>query len=145
MTNFVEKHDFLYSSQYDFHKRHSTQHAILDMISDIQSNMNQQLLSCRVFIDLKKAFDAVNDDILLNKLNHYGFRGIVNDWFSSSLKNLTQTTQIGQYISDEAYISCGIPQGSVLGPLLFLLYINDIQNCSNKLRFYLFADDMNIL
>ena len=107
--------------------------------------MNQRLLSCGVFIDLKKAFDTVDHEILLYKLNHYGFRGFVNDWFSSYLNNRTQTAQVGQHISDKAIITCGVPQGSILGPLLFLLYVNDIHKCSNKLRFYLFADDTNIL
>ena len=104
--------------------------------------MNQRLLSCGVFLDLKKAFDTVDHEILLNKLNYYGFRGIVNDCFSSYINNRTQTTQIGQHISDKAKITCGVPQGSVLviGPLLFLLYVNDIHKCSN-----LFADDTNIL
>ena len=107
--------------------------------------MNQRLLSCGVFIDLEKAFDTVNHDILLDKLNHYGFRGIVNDWFSSYLKNRTQTTTVGRHVSDKAAVGCGVPQGSILGPLRFLLYVNDIHRCSNKFRFYLFADDTNIL
>ena len=93
-----EQHDLLYPSQYGFRKGHSTQHAILDIINGIQANMNQRLLSCGVFIDLKKAFDTVDHEILLNKLNHYGFRGIINDWFSSYLNNRTQTTQVGQHI-----------------------------------------------
>ena len=103
------------------------------------------MLSCGVFIDLKKAFDTVDQDVLLDKLNYYGFRGIINSWFSSYLKNRTQTTQVDRHISDKAVVGCGVPQGSVLGPLLFLLYVNDIHRCSNKLRFYLFADDTNIL
>ena len=97
---------------------------MLDIIDDIQTNMNQRLLSCGVFIDLKKAFDTVDHAILLNKLNHYGFRGIVTDWFSGYLNNRTQTTQVGQHFSDKANITCGVPQGSVFGPLL-LLYVNN--------------------
>ena len=97
---------------------------MLDIIDDIQTNMNQRLVSCGVFIDLKKAFDTFDHAILLNKLNHYGFHGIVTDWFSWYLNNCTQTTQVGQHISDKANITCGVPQGSVLGPLL-LLYVNN--------------------
>ena len=105
MTSYIEQHNLLYPSQYGFRKGHSTQHAILDIINDIQANMNQRLLSCGVFIDLKKAFDTVDHEILLKKLNHYGFRGITNDWFSSYLSNRTQTTQVGQHISDKAIIT----------------------------------------
>ena len=140
LTSYIEKHDLL-----NFRKGHSTQHAILDIVNDIQSNMNRRLLSCGTFIDLKKAFDTVDHDVLLDKLNHYGFRGIINSWFSSYLKKRTQTTQVDHFISDKAVVGCAVPQGSVLGPLLFLLYVNDIHRCSNKLRFYLFADDTNIL
>ena len=145
MRDFIEKRSLLYSSQYGFRQAHSTQHAILDMVETIQTNMDKKLFSCGVFIDLKKAFDTVNHTILLDKLNYYGFRGIVNQWFSSYLSNRTQSTEIGSHISSKLNINCGVPQGSVLGPLLFLLYINDIQYCSSKLQFFLFADDTNAL
>ena len=122
MRDSIEKRSLLYSSQYGFRQAHSTQHAILDMVETIQTNMDKKLFSCGVFIDLKKAFDTVNHTILLDKLNYYGFRGIVNQWFSSYLSNPTQTTEIGYHISSQLNINCGVPQGSVLGPLLFLLY-----------------------
>ena len=124
---------------------HSTQHAIIDIVNAIQANMNQGLYSCGVFIDLKKAFDTVNHNILLDKLNFYGLRGLINQWFSSYLNDRTQTAQIADHISNKASISFRFPQGSVLGPLLFLLYVNDIHQCSTKLKFYPFADDTNIL
>ena len=115
MTSYIKKHELLYSSQYGFRKGHSTQHAILDIV-DIQTNMNQR--SCEVSIDLKKAFDTVDHDILLDKLNRYGFRGLINDWFSSYVKNRRQTTQVGHHISDKVAVGCGVTQGSILGPLL---------------------------
>ena len=87
----------------------------------------------------------MNHTILLDKLNYYGFRGILNQWFSSYLSNRTQTTEIGSHISSKLNMNCGVPQGSVLGPLLFLLYINDIQYCLSKLQFFLFADDNDAL
>ena len=124
----LEKNNLLFSSQYGFCKGHSTQHAILDIVNAIQTNMNQGLFSCGVFIDLKKAFDTVDHNILLYKLNHYDFHGIFKDWFTSYLNNRMQSTQIGPYISNKANVSCDIPQGSVIGPLLFycmlMTYIN---------------------
>ena len=81
--------------------------------------MDKRLLYCGVFIDLKKAFDTVDHKILLDKLYHYGFRGIINKWFSSHLEAQTQKTQIGSFMSPEQNITFGVPQGSVLGPLLF--------------------------
>ena len=111
LTSYIKKHELLYSLQYGFRKEHSTQHAILHIVNDVQTNMNQRLLSCGVFIDLKKTFDTVDYDILPDKLNHYGFRGIIDDCFSSYLKNRTQTTQVGQHISDKAVFGYRVPQG----------------------------------
>ena len=145
MMNYIEKHNWIYSSQYGSRKGHSTQHAILDIVNAIQANMNQGLYSCGVFIDLKKVFDTVDRNILRDKLNFYGFRGLINQCFSSYLNNRTQTTQIADHISNKATIGFGVPKSSNLGPLLFLLYVNDIHQYSTKLKFYLFADDANIL
>ena len=123
LIKFVNKHNILYSSQYGFRSRHSTQHATLEILNDILSNFDKGQFTFCLFIDLKKAFDTVNYDILLSKLENYGFRGVVNDWFKSYLIGTRQYKTVNGYISDSHQTLCGVPQGSVLGPLLFLLYI----------------------
>ena len=111
-------------------------HAILDIINQIENNVDNKMYSCAIFIDLKKAFDTVDHSILLQKLDHYGVRGVINDWFASYLLGRQQTTQIGvKNISKKEAILSGVPQGSVLGPLLFLVSINDISNSSDQLKF----------
>ena len=119
MMHFINVKNILFSAQYGFREGFSTEHAIVDIVSAIQSNMDKRLFTCGIFIDLKKAFDTVNHQILLNKLNHYGFRGIINNWFESFLRDRSQTLEINKLISDTAPKSNGVPQGSILGPLLF--------------------------
>ena len=97
-----------------------------------------------MFLDFSKAFDTVNHAILLQKLEQYGIRGLPLKWFDSYLSNRKQYVSIQNSKSSEQTIICGVPQGSLFGPLLFLIYINDISNSSEKLSFRLFADDTNI-
>ena len=145
LKSFLEKYNPLFENQYGFRERRSTQHAIIDIVNQIQIKMDQKMYLCGIFIDLQKAFDTVNHFIILRKLEHYGIRGIVNDWFRSYLLDRKQTVQVGNNTSDNETTLAGVPQGSVLGPLLFLIYVNDIYKASNKLKFCLFADDTNIL
>ena len=99
----------------------------------------------RNFIDLQKAFDTASQEILLEKLNHYGIRSKENNWFRSFLTNRKQYVSINGFFSQTKIVRCGVPQGSTLGPLLFLIYINDLNNALDKCRVHHFADDTNLL
>ena len=114
------------------------------MTEAIRNTIDNQKYGCGVFIDLKKAFDTVNHSILLRKLEHYGIRGVALDWFTSYLLDRKQYVSVEGHISRYCEITCGVPEGSVLGPLLFLIYINDLPSVSKSVAFYLFADDTNI-
>ena len=96
------------------------------------------------FIELRNAFDTVNHFMLLKKMDHYGIRGIALDCFSSYLTEKKQFESVNDHISDYPDICCGVPQGSVLGPLLFPIYINDLPNVSSSYHSIFFADDTNI-
>uniref|UniRef100_A0AAX7V8P7 Reverse transcriptase domain-containing protein n=1 Tax=Astatotilapia calliptera TaxID=8154 RepID=A0AAX7V8P7_ASTCA len=107
--------------------------------------MDNKRYALGVFLDLKKAFDTVNHEILLKKLEKYGFRGVVLEWLKSYVGNRQQYVQINEYKSNLMDIACGVPQGSVLGPKMFIMYLNDICRVSEILKFVIFADDTNIL
>ena len=145
LKSFIDSNGILFSEQYGFRDKHSTQHAVLDIVNAIQENIDHNVFSCGIFLDFKKAFDTVDHSVLLQKLHYYSVRGTAHNWFTSYLDGRTQTTQINSKISSKQNLTCGVPQGSVLGPLLFLLYINDIYTTSSKFKFHLFADDTDLL
>ena len=139
-VSFLNKNSILIPTQYGFRNSHSTTHALLDVVNNAYNNINDNNFTALIFIDLKKAFDTVNHSILIRKLSHYGIRGIANDLFSSYLHDRKQFVKIENVKSDMKVTEYGVPQGSALGPLLFLLYVNDLSSCSsNSPR--LFADD----
>ena len=127
-----------------FKKNHSIDHALVSLTESVKNTLDNKRLGCGFFIDIQRAFDTVNHKILLSKLEHYVIRGCALEWFRSYLSDRKQYVSVNGKSSSLLTISCGVPQGSVLGPLLFLVYINDLPTASKKLTFYLFADDTNI-
>lgn len=144
LCEFLEKFNMLTECQFGFRKSYSTSIPLLNMYDCISDVMDKGYIPIGIFIDLSKAFDTLDHNILLYKLNHYGVRGQALDWFRSYLTNRVQYTLFEGVLSDSVELSCGVPQGSILGPLLFLLYVNDIVNSSNIMKFWLFADDTNL-
>ena len=141
---FIDKFSLFTNDQFGFRTGRSTSDAILNLTNYLNGCFNENKFSLGIFIDLRKAFDTVNHGILLNKLVCYGIRGIAASWFHSYLCNRLQRVRVGSKLSKYKTINIGIPQGSILGPLLFLLYINDMPNISNSLKFTLFADDTTL-
>jgi exonuclease III len=144
LDNFLTRFHILHNNQYGFRKHHSTDLALLDIYNKISSSLALNHHTIGIFLDLSKAFDTINHDILLSKLHHYGIRGLALDLLSSYLSDRFQFTSFDSHLSDRLPVSCGVPQGSILGPLLFLLYVNDIPSSSKHFSFVLFADDTNI-
>ena len=119
-------------------------HALLTFIDKVAHAIDDVSHTIGVFLDLSKAFDTINHDILIYKLRHYGVRGNALDWFRDDLTNRKQFVSINGCDSQLKQISCGVPQGSLLGPLLFIVYINDLHNSSQILSFICYADDSNL-
>ena len=144
MYNFLNEHSILFSNQFGFRKNNSTSTALIQITEKIKESIDKSKYGCGIFIDLPKAFDSVNHSILLSKMEHYGVRDTALEWFKSYLSNRKQYVYSNGESSQLKDITCGVPQGSVLGPLLFLIYMNDLPNISKLLQFFLFADDTNI-
>ena len=134
----------LYDYQFGFRKYHSTSLALIDVMDDIYQRLDNGNIVIGIYLDLQKAFDTVDHSILLAKLYNYGIRGNVYNWFKDYLYDRQQFVSIKGINSDTASVLYGVPQGSVLGPLLFLIYVNDIYSCIDDATVKLFADDTNL-
>ena len=133
VCDFLHKNDVLFEHHFGFQRNKSTNQAILDIYSNLFESIEKKKCSCCILLDFAKAFDTVDHEILLRKLDYYGIRGTALNWFKSYLCNRSQCVSIDGQLSDELNITHGVPQGSVLGPLLFLLDSNDIPLSSNIL------------
>jgi hypothetical protein len=142
--SFININNILYKYQFGFREKHSTNLALITLIDKIASAIDNGDIFLGVFLDLKKAFDTVNHNILLHKLFKYGIRGIAFNWFQDYLRGRKQFVSFNDAESSRLTIKCGVPQGSILGPLLFLLYINDIKDVSNVVTPIVFADDTSL-
>ena len=145
LYNFLESNNSLYALQFGFRKKFSTTQALLTLTENVKQEIDNGNFGCGIFIDFQKAFDTVDHNILLNKLSYYGIRGKSNDWFKTYLYQRKQYVSINGFNSDLSEIRCGVPQGSVLGPLLFLIYINDLYTSIKFCKTHHFADDTNLL
>ena len=144
LCEYLDNLNTFYPLQFGFRKKkHSTNHALINMTESIKSKIDNGNYGCDVFTDLKKAFNT-NHSVLLKKMEHHGIRGIALNWFTCYLSNRKQYVSVNLHTCEYLNISCGVPQGSVLGSLSFLIYINNLPDVSKHLRFYLSADDTNI-
>ena len=144
LLSFLNKCKIMNKNQFGFRNNHSTYMALLIMLENIRNALDNGECAIGIFPDFKKAFDTVNHDILLNKLYNYGIRGIALEWFKSYLSNRYHIVKYNNHESDRLKILCGVPQGSILGLLLFLVYINDLPMVSSLFMPILCADDTNL-
>ena len=144
ISDYFSTNNYFHDGQYGLRERHSTELPTIELMDRVISALNDKFLPISIFMDLSKAFDTLDHDIVLGKLRYYGINGTSLDWFRSYLLNRKQYVEINNERSSCLDIKTGVPQGSILVPLLFLIYMNDIPNVSQAFRFILYADDTTL-
>ena len=144
LIEFFNKHSVLYDYQFGFRKLYSTHMALITLIDKLSNALDEGSRVVGIFLDFSKAFDTIDHDILLLKLEHYGVRGLALDWFKNYLNSRFQYVMYNGIKSYQSQVTCGVPQGSILGPLLFLIYVNDLHKVVKNAFLLLFADDSNL-
>ena len=141
LSNFLDINNLIYSLQFSFHQKQSTTHALINLTESIRQTLDEGNFGCGIFADV---FDTVDHKMLLHKLEYYGIRCVCNDWFKSYLSDRKQFVSINSYNSDLMSVNYGVPQSSVLGSLLFLIYIKDLLKAIQHCKVHHFADDTNL-
>ena len=144
LYKFLVKNGILYDSQYGFRHNHSTVHAVTEFIEKVIKCFEKGELTLGIFLDLSKAFDTISHEIVLEKMERYGVRGIALKWFKSYLKDQEHYVKFNGSCSNKQKVEIGVPQGSVLGPLLFLIYTNDLHKCLKSSSSIIFTDDTTV-
>ena len=141
LYEYLDDNNSLFDSQYGFRKHHSTELVAVELIDRMYKTMDQGDIPISIFLDLSKAFDTLDHSILLNKLEYYGVKDNAFRWFSSYLTGRYQYVDMEGVLSEISHIKTGVRQWSILGPLLFILYVNDMRTISEKFTFITYADD----
>ena len=144
MSSFISQYNLIKPNQFGFQRSKCTSDAILEFMENAYESFNNNQYYLAVFLDFSKAFDTISHEILLKKIEHMGFRGPIHKWIQSYLSNRKQFVSIGEKSSEILNTKMGVPQGSTLGPLLFILYINDMSNTINNMKIVHFADDSTL-